>query len=159
MALAGDNLKDCSWKLRPSAFQKSTICFAPKIAKCRISIVFKIKLFKFPRNNAKFQYFISNTFLGSRRSHFDFETCVIIFSKLATKVSLMQMEWKLELGKFLLFLDNNRRTMGWMENKRNTVLLSLFHSFYFIFSYNMTAYNISVKNGDSWIKISIVICD
>ena len=32
-----------------------------------------------------------------------------------------------------------------MENERNTVLFSVFHSFYPMIGYNMTAYNISVK--------------
>ena len=35
--------------------------------------------------------------------------------------------------------------MGWMENKSNTVLFSLFLTFYFMVGYNMTAYNILVK--------------
>ena len=35
--------------------------------------------------------------------------------------------------------------MGWMENKRNTVLFSFIPSFYFMIGYNMTAYNILVK--------------
>ena len=35
--------------------------------------------------------------------------------------------------------------MGRMENKRNTVLFSFFHSFYFMVGYNKTYYNILVK--------------
>ena len=35
--------------------------------------------------------------------------------------------------------------MGLMENKRNIVLFSFFHYFYFMVGYNMTYYNILVK--------------